>query len=88
MRRHTVIVHGRHAMRERRLAAARQRQHGLHILTLEQLAARLAGGLTCSIDDETLRLAVQATLPALSLGELDSLKAASGHGRRSSGHDQ
>lgn len=78
MRRHTVIAHGRHAMRERRLAAARQREHGLHILTFEQLAARLAGALTCSVDDETLRQAVQATLPTLVLGELDSLKALPG----------
>jgi hypothetical protein len=78
LRRHTVIAYGRHAMRERRLAAARQRQHGLHILTFEQLAARLAGALTCSVDDETLRQAVQATLPTLALGELDSLKALPG----------
>ena len=76
--RHTVIAHGRHAMRERRLDAARQRQHGLHILTFEQLAARLAGGLTCSVDEETLRQAVQAALPTLSLGELDSLKSLPG----------
>ena len=65
-------------MRERRLDAARQRQHGLHILTFEQLAARLAGGLTCSVDEETLRQAVQAALPTLSLGELDSLKSLPG----------
>ncbi len=78
MYRHTVIAHGRHAMRERRLAAARQRQHGLHILTFEQLAARLAGGLSSSVDDETLRQAVQAALPALTLGELDSLKTLPG----------
>src|ERR1700722_2059247 len=61
-------------MRERRLDAARQRQHGLHILTFEQLAARLAGGLTCSVDEETLRHAVQAALPTLRLGEIDRLK--------------
>ena len=78
MRRYTVIAHGRHAMRERRLAAARQRQHGLHILTFEQLAARLAGGLTSSVDEETLRQAVQAALPTLSLGELNSLKSLPG----------
>jgi len=65
-------------MRERRLAAARQREHGLHILTFEQLAARLAGGLTCTVDEETLRQAVQAALPTLALGELDSLKALPG----------
>jgi hypothetical protein len=65
-------------MRERRLDAARRRQHGLHILTFEQLSARLAGGLTCSVDEETLRQAVQAALPSLSLGELDSLKSLPG----------
>jgi hypothetical protein len=78
LHRYSVIAHGRHAMRERRLDAARQRQHGLHILTFEQLAARLAGGLTCSVDEETLRQAVQAALPTLSLGELDSLKSLPG----------
>jgi hypothetical protein len=65
-------------MRERRLDAARHRQHGLHVLTFEQLAARLAGGLTCSVDEETLRHAVQAVLPTLSLGELDNLKSLPG----------
>ena len=51
---------------------------GLHILTFEQLAARLAGGLTLSVDDQTLRQAVRASLPKLTLGELDSLKALPG----------
>jgi hypothetical protein len=78
LRRHTVVVHGRHAVREKRLDAARQHQHGLHVLTFEQLAARLAGGLTLSVDDQILRQAVQASLPALTLGELDSLKSLPG----------
>lgn len=78
MHRHTTVAYGRHAVRERRLAAARQHEHGLHILTFEQLAARLAGGLTLSVDDQTLRHAVQEALPTLALGELDSLKALPG----------
>jgi hypothetical protein len=78
LRRLTLIAYGRHAMRERRLDAARRREHGLHILTFEQLAARLAGGLTCAVDEETLRQAVQVALPTLSLGELDSLKSLPG----------
>jgi hypothetical protein len=61
-------------MRELRLAAARERHHGLQIMTFEQLAARLAGGLSRSIDDETLRAAIQAILPEIALGELESLK--------------
>lgn len=61
-------------MRELRLAAARERHHGLQIMTFEQVAARLAGGLARPVDDETLRSTVQAILPSIVLGELDSLK--------------
>jgi hypothetical protein len=76
--RRTIVVHGRLAMRERRLAAARERRHGLQIMTFEQLAARLAGGLSRPIDDESLRAAIQTTLPSMALGELDGLKALPG----------
>ena len=61
-------------MRELRLDAARERRHGLQIMTFEQLAARLAGGLTQPVDDEALRAAIQATLPETALGELDAIK--------------
>jgi len=73
-RRHTVIAHGRLAMRELRLAAARERRHGLQIMTFEQLAARLAGGMTRPVDDETLRSVVQQALHETHIGELDRLK--------------
>ena len=43
--RHTVIAHSLLRMRELRLGAARGRRHGLQIMTFEQLAVRLAGGL-------------------------------------------
>ena len=72
--RRTVVAHGRLAMREHRLNAAREGLHGLQIMTFEQLAARLAGGLTRPVDDETLRAAIQATLPETGLGELDAIK--------------
>lgn len=65
-------------MRELRLAAARERHHGLQIMTFEQLAARLAGGLSRPVDDETLRATIQAVLPDVALGELDSLKSLPG----------
>jgi hypothetical protein len=65
-------------MRERKLAAARQRQHGLTVLTIEQLAARLAGGLSSPIDDESLRQAIEKVLPQIALGELDTLKCLPG----------
>lgn len=76
--RHTIVAHGRLAMRELRLAAARGRHHGLQVMTFEQLAARLAGGLSRPVDDETLRATIQAVLPDVALGELDSLKSLPG----------
>ena len=72
--RRTIVAHGRLAMRELRLDAARRRHHGLQILSFEQLAVRLAGGFTRPIDDERLRSAIQATLPETPLGELDGIK--------------
>ncbi len=72
--RHTVIVHGRLAMRELRLQAARDRRHGLQIMSFEQMAARLAGGFIRPIDDEALRTAIQAALGTTPLGELDKIK--------------
>ena len=68
------MAHGRLAMRERRLEAARNRQHGLQIMSFEQLAVRLAGGFARAIDDESLRSAIQAVLPMTPLGELESIK--------------
>ena len=43
--RRSVIAHGRFTMRELRLAAAREHGHGLQIMTFEQPACRLAGGV-------------------------------------------
>ncbi|MDI9849542.1 PD-(D/E)XK nuclease family protein [Rhodoblastus sp. 17X3] len=76
--RSTLIVHGRLAMREARLAAARDGRHGLQIMTFEQAATRLAGGFSQPIDDETLRAAIQAVLPATEMGELENIKALPG----------
>ena len=61
--RQTIVAHGRLPMRELRLAAARERRHGLQIMTFEQLAARLAGGMSPPVDDETLRAVDQPRLP-------------------------
>jgi hypothetical protein len=74
----TLIVFGRHALREHKLAAARERRHGLQVLTIEQVAARLAGGLASPIDDETLRTKLETVLKGTQLGELDSLKSLPG----------
>jgi hypothetical protein len=72
--RRTIVAHGRLAMRELRLDAARQRRHGVQIMSFEQLAVRLAGGFARPIDDGCLRTAIQAVLPDTALGELDSIK--------------
>ena len=76
--RRTVVAHGRLAMRELRLGAARRSRHGLQILSFEQLVVRLAGGFCRPVDDESLRIAIQATLPVTALGELESIKALPG----------
>lgn len=72
--RRTIVAHGRLAMRELRLDAARERRHGLQIMSFEQLTVRLAGGFARPIDDESLRTAIQAVLPVTALGELESIK--------------
>ena len=72
--RKTVVAHGRLAMREIRLRAARDRLHGLQVMTFEHLAARLAGGFSSPIDNESLRAAIQQALPESELGELDEIK--------------
>ena len=76
--RRTVVAHSRLRMRELRLEAARNRWHGLRIMTFEQLAARLAGGLTQPVDDDALREAIVAVLPETDLGELDGIKTLPG----------
>nr|CAD6609814.1 PD-(D/E)XK nuclease family protein [Rhizobium sp. TCK] len=72
--RSTLLVHGRLAMREARLAAARDGRHGLQIMSFEQAAVRLAGGFARPIDEESLRAAIQTVLPETSMGELESIK--------------
>ena len=76
--RRTAIAHSRLAMRELRLNAARERRHGLQVMTFEQLAARLAGGFSRPIDDDALREAIGSVLPHTGLGELDGIKALPG----------
>lgn len=76
--RSTLIVHGRLAMRERRLSAAERNCHGLQIMTFEQAAVRLAGGFATLIDNESLRAAIQAALPQTDLGELEGIKTLPG----------
>lgn len=72
--RRTIVAPSGLATRELRLSAARNRQHGVQIMSFENLAVRLAGGFARSIDDESLRASIQAVLPTTALGELESIK--------------
>lgn len=66
----TVVVPGRLASRVHRLAAARDRRHGVQVITIEQLTARLAGGMGQPVDDDALRIALQAVLLGTDLEEV------------------
>ena len=72
--RRTIITFGRLAMRKFRLEAARERTQGLQIMSIEQFAARLAGGFLLPIDKDRLRDAIRIALPQTDLGELESIK--------------
>lgn len=76
--RRTIVAQGRLAIREILLRAARERSHGLQVMTLEHLAARLAGGFTRPIDTDTLLSAVRDGLASTALGELDEIKSLPG----------
>lgn len=70
--RSTLVIQGCLAMRESQLAACRDGRHGLQIMSFEQAAVRLAGGFARPIDDESLRAAIEAVLPATPMDELES----------------
>ena len=76
--RRTVVTHTMLAGRSARVAAARASTHGLQVLTMERLAARLAGGFIQPIDQEFLHDAVKAALANIQLGELDDIKSLPG----------
>ena len=74
VKRRTVVVYGRLAMQEARLEAARSGHQGAQIMTIEQVAARLAGGFCRPIDGDSLRLAVKEALPKTEMGQLQEIK--------------
>ena len=78
MQRKTYVAHGRLAVEEIRLDAARNQRHGTQVMTFEQLAVRLAGGFARAIDAAALRNAIQQALPVTDLGELESIKTLPG----------
>ena len=78
--RRTLVVHSRYAWRSHRTQAAIDGEQGLLIVTIEQLAARLAGGFLQSINADNLKAAVAAAVAA-PLGEFDKIKALPGFQR-------
>jgi hypothetical protein len=74
LNRRTVVVEGPLAFRMRRIAAARQGETGVQIMTLPQLAARLAGGFTRPARSQDLDLAMRLALEAGGFAELESIR--------------
>ena len=78
MIRRTVIVEGPLALNMRRIAAAREAEAGVQIMSLPQLAARLAGGFTRPARSEDLDPAIQSALEAGGFAELESIRSLPG----------
>ncbi|RWK68287.1 MAG: PD-(D/E)XK nuclease family protein [Mesorhizobium sp.] len=72
--RRTVIVQGRLALATRRAAAARAGENGLQIMTVTQLAARLAGGFLHQVTGEELELAIARALDAGGFEDIESVR--------------
>lgn len=72
--RRTIVVHTRLAGHMARVDAARAGTHGVQILTMDQMAARLAGGFLAPINPDSLRDAVREALPETDLGEIEKIK--------------
>jgi hypothetical protein len=72
--RRTIIVYTRLAGHMARVEAARAGAHGVQILTMGQMAARLAGGFLSPIDPDSLQDAVREALAEIDLGELENIK--------------
>jgi len=74
LRRRTVIVHTILAGHISRVDAARRNEAGVQVMTMGQLAARLAGGLLQPVDLDVLTETVRDALPDVEMGELEPIK--------------
>ena len=74
MPRRTLVVDSALAAQDARTAAIRGREHGLQIMSLDQLAARLAGGFLQPIPREDLEEAIQDALSDADLGPLSPIQ--------------
>lgn len=76
--RRVIVVEGPLAFRMRRVQAARDGDLGLEILTIPQLAARLAGGFSRPADEEVLYPAISQALAEEGLTDLAPVAALPG----------
>ena len=74
----TVVVDGPIALQTRRLAAASSCELGLQVLTMEQLAAHLAGGFLRHASSQDLDDAVRSALDGGGFEDLHGLRSFSG----------
>lgn len=72
------MVHTKLAGHMSRVDAARCNEAGVQVMTMGQLAARLAGGLLQPVDLNVLMEAVSDTLPDVEMGELEPIKGLPG----------
>jgi len=72
--RRTIVVHTKLSGHMIRVDAARSGANGVQVMTMGQLAGRLAGGFLQPIDPEKLQEAVRTALAGPSLGEFDAIK--------------
>lgn len=78
--RKTLVVHNRHAWRSLRTRAALASEQGVQLFTVEQLAARLAGGFLQPINHDDFNAWAAEALSIIT-GELDAIKALPGFRR-------
>src|ERR1700688_2936913 len=78
MKRRTVIVEGPLAFRMRRVDAARRSEAGIQIMTLPQLAGRLAGGFVRPARSEDLDPAIREALEAGGFADLENIRSLPG----------
>ena len=81
MRRQTLIVDSAFAAHEGRTRAARAGHHGLQIMSIEQVAARLAGGFAQPIPREVLQEIVQEVVRTTDLEDLAPIQGLPGMAR-------
>src|SRR5258708_72900 len=74
LHRRSVIVHTIFAGHMSRVDAARRNEAGVQVMTMGQLAARLAGGLLQPVDLDVLTETVRDALADVEMGELEPIK--------------